>query len=558
MGWWNGTKLGFKVDPAEEELAQQFLTVLGVNLTDCDMTEEIGELTDLSDYTVDGLVEGNLLGIMPSLDKKFSDYQKKFEYFYDEDEEEEEEEDKSSNKLDDLFQAAKKILTRPCMYLAHEDGNSTSDTYYRCEVIYSSNKKKELNCFYSYGDGVNVDSDNPKEEGTQIIEEKIAAKKPDSKIIKALIKKAKAEGFDELIQKLEGSSDKTDSGNKAKKQAIPKIPGMKIVKGVLVRYSGKSEKNIVIPEGVTEIGDNAFNGNITFQSVVIPEGVKSIGESAFYACYGLKEVSLPQSLESIGDYAFNQCNDIKRIDIPAGVRKIGNSAFGNCSHLTDIVIPENVKAIGSRVFYNCYALEHMILPPRIKEIGNGLFYGCKALKAIDIPRSVKRIGNEAFLGCAELTEIKLPAGLKEIGGMAFERCDKLEKLVIPESVTSIGWRLAEAHTEIHIAGLEFWLQVKMIDNGSALINGSKLYINNEPVENLVIPSTVSRIGDSAFSGCGSIVSVTIPDTVIDIGYGAFVSCRNLQKAVVPKALEGLIEERRVFHNCKQLTDIQYV
>ena len=221
MGWWNGTKLGFKVDAAEEELAQQLLTVLGVNLVDCGLTEEICEFSDLDDYTADGLVEGDLLGIMPSLEKKFSDYQNQFNVHDNEEEDIEEAETGSDIQLDDLFQAAKKVFSRPSMYLAHEDGNNTSDTFYRYEAVYSSGRKTEWNCYYSYGDGVNTASENPKEEGAEKTESKIIAKKPGSALVSKLIKKAEAEGFDELVQKLKGNpakpagaADKAGKGTK--------------------------------------------------------------------------------------------------------------------------------------------------------------------------------------------------------------------------------------------------------------------------------------------------------------------------------------------------------
>ena len=91
MSWWSGTTLGFRVNGEDEEAAQQFLTILGVNMVDCDMYEEIGQLSNLYEFSTDGQVEGDLLGIMPALEKKFSDYQKKFDLFRNDEDKEEDE-----------------------------------------------------------------------------------------------------------------------------------------------------------------------------------------------------------------------------------------------------------------------------------------------------------------------------------------------------------------------------------------------------------------------------------------------------------------------------------
>ena len=541
MGWWSGTKLGFKVSASDEELAQQLLSILGVNMIECDMTEEIGELSDLSDFTADGLVEGDLLGAMSHLEKQFSDYQKQFSYYDDEDDEDDEEyendEDESGSDvhLDDIFQIAKKVFSRPSMYLAHEDGNNTSDTYYRYEVIYSSGKKTELNCYYSYGEGVNVDSDDPKEEGTEKSEEKFVAQKPAKAIIDLLVEKAEAEGFVELVEKLKGTSTKTTStSNKTKKEAIKKIPGLKIVKGIVVKYSG-SNSELEIPEGVTEIGEEAFQYN-----------------------YSLRIIKLPDSLEKIGESAFNQCMYLESIEIPKSVTSIGPWAFASCERIKEVIIPESVDHIEWGLFNNCYNLEHVVIPSKVTKIERSTFKNCKNLKSIDIPEGVTEIGDEAFFGCASLSSITLPPMLTTIGGMAFERCSGLSKLIIPESVKSIGWRLASNPTEVHIPNIEFWCNLDITDRGGPLMFGAKLFVNNELVEDLVIPPNVSKINDTVFACYEHLKSVTIPETVTDIGSNAFASCSNLKKATVPKALEEIITKRSVFYNCKELSEIVYV
>ena len=90
------------------------------------------------------------------------------------------------------------------------------------------------------------------------------------------------------------------------------------------------------------------------------------------------------------------------------------------------------------------------------------------------------------------------------------------------------------------------------------MSGARLFVNNELIEDLVIPSNVTKINDLVFACCENIKSVTIPETVTDIGNSVFASCQNLKKAIVPKALEEIITERGVFYNCKKLSDIEYI
>ena len=97
----------------------------------------------------------------------------------------------------------------------------------------------------------------------------------------------------------------------------------KIKKGVLVRYlEYRSNTNdIVIPEGVTEIGDEAFWGCKSLKNITIPEGVTEIGERAFWDCESLKNITIPEGVTEIGDEAFWNCESLKNITIPEGVTK---------------------------------------------------------------------------------------------------------------------------------------------------------------------------------------------------------------------------------------------
>ena len=119
-----------------------------------------------------------------------------------------------------------------------------------------------------------------------------------------------------------------------------------------------SIKKVVINNGVTSIGEYAFNGCKGLTSVTIPNSVTSIGEYAFYGCTGLTSVTIPNSVTSIGSFAFECCKGLTSVTIPNSVKSIGSSAFQQCDGLTSVTIPNRVTSIGSGAFY-CKGLTSM-------------------------------------------------------------------------------------------------------------------------------------------------------------------------------------------------------
>ena len=200
--------------------------------------------------------------------------------------------------------------------------------------------------------------------------------------------------------------------------------------------------NIIIPEGVTEIGPGAFESCHSLESIVIPEGVTEIGMSAFAHCRSLRTAAIPESVVKIDDYAFYDCETLKSIVIPEGVTDIGHHAFGACSSLTGIIIPDGVTKLNTSVFNRCYALKSIVLPEGVTEIGAGAFEDCESLKYINIPEGVTKIWDYAFKGCKSLKSIAIPggdesnykygsrSGIQEIGKRIFDQCYGLETVTI--------------------------------------------------------------------------------------------------------------------------------
>ena len=181
-------------------------------------------------------------------------------------------------------------------------------------------------------------------------------------------------------------------------------------------YSRTSEiRKVVIEDGVTNIGINAFRNCSHITSVSIPSSVTSIGNYAFGMCLILASVDIPNSVTSIGESAFMGCYSLTSVEIPGSVTSIGDRAFEGCSGLTSITVEKGNTKYDSRD--NCNALietssnkliqgcRNTVIPNSVSSIGNFAFYHCTGLTSITIPNSVTSIGNYAFISCSGLTSI---------------------------------------------------------------------------------------------------------------------------------------------------------
>ena len=146
--------------------------------------------------------------------------------------------------------------------------------------------------------------------------------------------------------------------------------------------NGEEVKDLVIPNGVTSIGDNAFSYCSGLTSATIPSSVKSIGNCAFYYCYNMTSVTIPNSVTFIGYGAFSNCNSLTSVTIPNSMTSIGNYAFYYCTSLTSVTIPNSVTSIGESAFYLCSGLTSVTIPNSVTSIGSSAFKGCASIQYV--------------------------------------------------------------------------------------------------------------------------------------------------------------------------------
>ena len=198
----------------------------------------------------------------------------------------------------------------------------------------------------------------------------------------------------------------------------------------------EAESILVIPEGTTEIPDQAYLNRTDITGVEIPGTVVSIGKEAFSGCTSLVSVTLPDSVETIGYKAFHKCKSLKEIIIPDSVTKIGSDAFASCVSLTSVHLPDSVESLGMETFSWCTGLVSVHLPEHITVIPDTCFNACENLTEVNIPDSVTRIESWAFTGCHSLENITIPSGVTYVGNGAFggTAFDRDKELFFPESL----------------------------------------------------------------------------------------------------------------------------
>jgi len=195
----------------------------------------------------------------------------------------------------------------------------------------------------------------------------------------------------------------------------------------ITRYRGKEQ--VVIPAtindiNVTKIGDKAFFGK-KITDITIPDGVTSIGNSAFEEVSGLTIVTIPNSVTNIGDGAFTNCKSLTSVTISNSITNIEANIFAGCNSLTSVTIPDSVTSIEVEAFSFCNSLTSVTIPNSVTSIGYRAFSFCDSLTSVTIGNSVNSIGNTAFLACNSLTNITIPNSVTIIEKAAFRRCGKL-------------------------------------------------------------------------------------------------------------------------------------
>lgn len=241
-------------------------------------------------------------------------------------------------------------------------------------------------------------------------------------------------------------------------------------------FSGTSITSITIPNTVTSMY-RALVGAEKLKEVIFQSGIIKIPPGSLSSCSSVTSVTIPSTVTEIGVSAFEDCIGLASVTIPGTVTKIEGSAFAGCSGLTSVTIPDSVMLIDGGAFEDCIGLTSVTIPSLVTEIGCYAFSGCIGLKSITLNQGLKIIGYKAFNGTS-LTSVTVPKTVANMSyvwdGSCFEGADKLETVVFENGITVIPYKALAANTSI---------------------------------VNIVIPSSVEKIGNYAFSECDNLSNV---------------------------------------------------
>ena len=220
-------------------------------------------------------------------------------------------------------------------------------------------------------------------------------------------------------------------GNKGNDVIVDPEPG-EILPGSNLKWIIDEDDNTLYISG-TGTMPNSISGAWkdyygTFTKVVIADGVTTIGSNAFRECSDLVEIVLPNTIQNIGSSAFENCTSLVNITIPDSVSYIGSAAFQYCTSLVEIVIPDLVKGINAYTFRQCRSLVKVTIGNSVTTILGYAFANCNNLVEIVISDSVTRIVGWAFAHCTNLLEIIIPYSVTTIETCAFQGCTKLKKI----------------------------------------------------------------------------------------------------------------------------------
>ena len=405
------------------------------------------------------------------------------------------------------------------------------------------------------------------------------------------------------------------TGTDTKLTLLSDVLGLKITKVGDNAFNNSLLEEIRIPEGYKSIGNTAFASMTQPVTMILPDSLTDIAPDAFdgstvifqahtgtvaeqYARkHGIKFLSVyesgmtfqkpilqdePQKGQSeliSGDWRYRIKYGILSVigysgfsavvEVPASfdeipVTSIGEGLFRDHTEIEQVILPDSVLTIGTAAFSGCTSLKLVKLPAGLTRINNEAFRYCTALESIEFPQKLNSIQYAAFEGCESLNNLILPDSVTSIGANAFNYCSALSSLTLSKNLRSLGgnafartpW-LASQTDEFVMIGSTILLKY----NGTSAVVGVPetvtsivdAFVDNVNVEEIILPATLTTIGENAFSGCVNLKTVVIPQTVTGIGSNAFKGCSSLQTIAIPEKVTSI--NGSAFQECTNLKNI---
>ncbi len=339
-------------------------------------------------------------------------------------------------------------------------------------------------------------------------------------------------------------------GNDKIVEVPAELGGCSVVRIDTYAFKESSAEEIILPEGITDIGAQAFEDCASLKKINLPEGLLDIGMGAFIRCSALEELVFPSTLRSVGMSAFQKCASLEEVVLPEGLLYLQSGAFLGCTGLRKVVLPSTLqlRLTDSSLFQNCTALEEVILSEGFTLIPSAAFAGCTSLAKVELPSTLTRIDTLAFENCISLNRLTLPASLSTVGGGILSGCGDVE--LVLEQGSPLTYENGALYNEsgflVYARGME---ELPPLQNGIE----SYAFAGNTVLKTAHIPARVTAVRSYAFRNCTALEAATVPWSVEDLN-GTFCGCESLSSVNLYQGLE--IIGAQTFAGCKNLTEIR--
>ena len=363
--------------------------------------------------------------------------------------------------------------------------------------------------------------------------------------------------------------------------------------GVCAFKQNRKLKNVLLPEGVTVIRDEAFNGCDQLETVALPSSVSEIKDNAFKGCFKLDGVVLPASLTVVGEHCFEYCKKLSAIALPASLKVVASKAFTNCESLEQLTIAEGVEEIQDSAFNEC-ALTELTIPCSVTKIGKKAFCRCSKLKKVLLNEELKSgLDSSVFSGCPSVelvtgadpiswdtgqpdagqTEETAPAAaVSSQGNYHVEVLSDTTCVIVEykgdETVVKIpsevekgnkSYKVVEigqlAFAKKKIPGRIAWKEERVNHTDEITITILPEAVNPEykgyqTIREIIVPEGVKTISKAAFYGCEGLEKISLPQSLEKLEEGAFSFCTRLKSVSLPNGVTIIPEH--AFENCENL------
>lgn len=287
-----------------------------------------------------------------------------------------------------------------------------------------------------------------------------------------------------------------------------------IENGVLIKYVGPGG-DVVLPEGITRIADNAFRSNQTVTSVVMQSGITEMGMCVFWDCHYIKRIVFSDTIKVIPTSTCYLNWALEEVILPRDVEEIQSTAFINCYALTSLDFSKyNIRIFGEQSFMGS-GLQEVYFSKNVKVIGRQAFLQCYRLKNVTFEEGIELefLGASVFSACIMLEEVDLSMlDMKELPSEIFRLCSALTKVKLPSQLTSIPWGLFNSCTSLR--------EIDLSDTKITVLNNYVFY-KCTSLERVILPERLTEIMKGTFSDTASLEYIVIPESVTKIGNDAF-------------------------------------